>query len=139
MSPTILGLVLAIPISWASGQLGLGLALKHRGLLGTPEEAAAPEIARRAAALTARNAALGFDSADALASLHADPALAEAHARMLPPGRSRPRGAIDPDQTLAAAKICEAETVTEAQAWLSPKERVALLNDRALVDRLIRL
>lgn len=139
MSPTILGLVLAIPISWASGQLDLGLALKRRGLLGTPEEAAPPEIARHAGALTARNAAMGFDTADALASLHADPALAQAHARMLPPGRSRPRGAIDPDQTLATAKICEAETVADAQAWLSAKERMALLHDRALVDRLIRL
>jgi membrane glycosyltransferase len=29
--------------------------------------------------------------------------------------------------------------VGEAQAWLSPKERMALLHDRALVDRLIRL
>ena len=139
MSPTILGLVLAIPISWASGQLGLGLALKHRRLLGTPEEDAPPAIAVRAGALTARNAALGFDTADALVALHADPGLADVHARMLPVGRSRPRGAIDPDQTLAAAKICEAETVGEAQAWLTPKERMALLHDRALVDRLVRL
>lgn len=139
MSPTILGLVLAIPISWASGQLGLGLALKDRRLLATPEEATPPEIAVRAAALTARNTARGFDEADALAAIHADPDLATAHARMLPVGRSRPRGAIDPDQTLATAKICEAETVSEAQAWLSPKERMALLHDRALVDRLVRL
>ena len=58
---------------------------------------------------------------------------------MLPPGYRRPRGAIDPDHTLATAKICEAETVAEAQAWLSPKERMALLHDRALVDRLVRL
>src|SRR6478735_6640129 len=84
MSPTILGLVLAIPISWASGQLGLGLALKRRLLLATPEEAAPPEIAVRAAALTARNTARGFDEADALAAIHADPDLATAHARMLP-------------------------------------------------------
>jgi membrane glycosyltransferase len=58
---------------------------------------------------------------------------------MLPVGLSRPRGAIDPDQTLATAKICEAETVAEARAWLSPKERMALLHDRALLDRLVRL
>lgn len=139
MSPTILGLVLAIPISWASGQLGLGLALKRRLLLATPEEAAPPEIAVRAASLAARNAELGFDVADSLAALHGDPELARAHTRMLPLGQRRPRGAIDPDQTLATAKICEAETVTEAQAWLSPKERMALLHDRALVDRLVRL
>jgi membrane glycosyltransferase len=139
MSPTILGLVLAIPISWASGQLGLGLALRERRLLATPEEASVPEIAARAGDLTARNAALGFDTADALAALHAEPALAAAHARMLPAGRPRPRGAIDPDHTLAAAKVCEAETVAEAQAWLSARERMALLHDRALVDRLVRL
>jgi membrane glycosyltransferase len=58
---------------------------------------------------------------------------------MLPVARPRPRGAVDPDQTLAAAKICEAETVAEAQAWLSARERSALLQDRALVDRLVRL
>ncbi|MCJ2119361.1 glucans biosynthesis glucosyltransferase MdoH [Methylobacterium sp. J-001] len=139
MSPTILGLVLAIPISWASGQLGLGLALKRRLLLATPEEASPPEIAVRAGILAARNAAQGLDDADALAALHADPDLAEAHARMLPVGVSRPRGVIDPDQTLATAKVCEAETVTEAQAWLTPKERMALLHDRALLDRLVRL
>jgi membrane glycosyltransferase len=139
MSPTILGLVLAIPISWASGQLGFGLALKQRGLLATPEEAAPPEIALRAGRLTAHNAARGFDGTDALTALHDDPDLAEAHARMLPVARSRPRGAIDPDQTLATAKICEAETVADAQAWLSAKERSALLQDRALVDRLVRL
>ncbi|MEE7447930.1 glucans biosynthesis glucosyltransferase MdoH [Methylobacterium radiotolerans] len=139
MSPTILGLVLAIPISWASGQLGLGLALKRRLLLATPEEAAPPEIAVRAAALAARNATRGFDDADSLVALHADPDLAVAHSRMLPVGHRRPRGAIDPDHTLATAKICEAETVAEAQAWLSPKERMALLHDRALIDRLVRL
>ncbi|RZK93378.1 MAG: glucans biosynthesis glucosyltransferase MdoH, partial [Methylobacterium sp.] len=139
MSPTILGLVLAIPISWASGQLGLGLALKSRRLLATPEEATPPEIAVRAGILAARNAAQGLDEADALSALNADPVLAEAHARMLPVGLSRPRGAIDPDQTLATAKICEAATVAEARAWLSPKERMALLHDRALLDRLVRL
>ncbi|MFY9293630.1 MAG: glucans biosynthesis glucosyltransferase MdoH, partial [Methylorubrum rhodinum] len=59
MSPTILGLVLAIPLSWASGQLAFGLALKRRGLLVTPEEETPPPIARRAGELAARNAARG--------------------------------------------------------------------------------
>ncbi len=139
MSPTIVGLVLAIPISWASGQLGFGLALKRRRLLATPEEATPPEIATRAAVLAARNAAQAFDASDALAALHADPRLADAHERMLPPGRDRARGAIDPDRTLAAAKIDEAETVGEAQAWLTPRERMALLHDQTLLDRLVRL
>ena len=139
MSPTIVGLVLAIPISWASGQLGLGLALKRRGLLATPEEATPPEIALRAGRLAARNAADGLDEADALSALAADPDLAAAHVRMLPSGPSRPRGAIDPDRTLAAAKVGEAESAADVRAWLSPKERMALLHDRALLDRLVAL
>jgi membrane glycosyltransferase len=139
MSPTILGLVLAIPISWASGQLGLGLALKRLGLLMTPEERAPPPIATRAGALETRNAATGLDAADALAALHADTPLAAAHARMLPPAEPRPRGRVDTDRTLAQAKVVEAETLPEAQAWLTPKERMALLHDRALLDRLARL
>ena len=139
MSPTILGLVLAIPISWASGHLGFGLALKRRGLLTTPEERDPPAIALRAGALAARNARAGLDEADALRALHADPDLAEAHARMLPQAAPRPRGRIDPDHTRAQAKVVEAETLDEAAAWLSPRERVALLGDRALLDRLARL
>ena len=139
MSPTILGLVLAIPLSWASGQLALGLALKHRGLLVTPEEQDPPAIALRAGELTRRNAARGLDDADALAALHADASLARAHAAMLPEGRPRPRGRIDPDHALARAKIVEAETLPEAQTWLTPKERFALLHDRALLDLLTRL
>ena len=58
---------------------------------------------------------------------------------MLPEGTPRPRGKIDADHTLAAAKIVEAETLVEAQAWLTAKERFALLHDRALLDQLTRL
>ncbi len=138
MSPTILGLVLAIPISWASGQLGLGLALKRLGLLMTPEERE-PRPSRAGRALSRRNAESGLDDADALTALHADPALARAHAAMLPEATPRPRGSIDPDRALAQAKVVEAERIDEARAWLSPRERMALLHDRALLDRLGRL
>jgi membrane glycosyltransferase len=139
MSPTILGLVLAIPISWASGQLSLGLALKRLGLLMTPEERDPPAIATQAGALAARNAAQGLDEADALRALHAEPDFARAHAAMLPEAAPRPRGVIDTDRALAQAKVVEAHTLDEAAAWLSPKERMALLHDRALLDRLGRL
>jgi len=139
MSPTILGLVLAIPISWASGQLSLGLALKRLGLLMTPEERTPPAIALEAGRLAARNAARGLDDADALRALHAEPDFAQAHAAMLPTAAPRPRGVIDTDRALAQAKVVEAHTLEEAAAWLSPKERMALLHDRALLDRLGRL
>ena len=139
MSPTILGLVLAIPLSWASGQLGLGLALKARGLLMIPEEGEPPAVIARAGALAVRNAARGLDDADALEALHADPALAEAHAAMLPPAERRARGAVDAEHLLAQAKIAQAQTLAEARDWLSQKERMALLHDPALVARLSTL
>jgi membrane glycosyltransferase len=139
MSPTIIGLVLAIPLSWASGQLAIGLWLKRRGLLLTPEEGAPPEVATRANALQTQNARLGFDDADALRAIHGDPALRQAHEDMLPPGETHRHGRFDPDHVMAQAKLVEAETIDEAVAWLKPKERMALLHDRALIELLATL
>src|SRR5215218_5950277 len=79
MSPTIVGLLLAIPLSWLSGRLGAGLALKRLGLLLTPEETAPPIIATRANELQDRNANLALDDADGLLALYQDPGLREAH------------------------------------------------------------
>jgi membrane glycosyltransferase len=139
MSPTILGLLLAIPLSWLSGQLGVGLALKRWGLLLTPEETRPPEIATRANALGFERARLGFDDADSLQALHGDAGLRREHEAMLPAAGPRRRGEIDPDRALAEAKLVEAETIDEAAAWLKPKERMIVLHDRALLDLLARL
>jgi membrane glycosyltransferase len=139
MSPTVLGLLLAIPLSWASGQLAWGLALKRLGLLMTPEEAAPPPIATRANALTLELAGLGHDDEDALRALHADPGLRERHEAMLPAASPRRRGEIDTDRALAEAKIADAETIEDAIAWLKPKERMVVLHDRALLHMVMRL
>ncbi|MFE1598012.1 glucans biosynthesis glucosyltransferase MdoH [Methylobacterium sp. ID0610] len=139
MSPTILGLVLAIPISWASGQLAWGLALKRLGLLMTPEEREPPPVAVRAKALEAENAARGFDDSDAITAIQADPTLREIHLAMLPPPAARPRGRIDAERTLAEAKLAEAVSAAEAAEWLTPKERIAALHDPRLVEKLAEL
>ncbi len=73
MSPTVIGLVLAVPISWASGSLALGLALRARGLLVTPEETDPPAIAAAANALEREASATGRDDDEALGALSADP------------------------------------------------------------------
>jgi membrane glycosyltransferase len=139
MSPTILGLVLAIPISWMSGQLAAGLALKRLGLLMTPEEHTPPPIVVRANTLQTELARLGIDDTDALVALHGDETLRRAHEAMLPTPPHRARGHIDPDRALAQAKLVDAETLEEAVAWLKPKERMVVLHDRALLDILCRL
>ena len=139
MSPTIIGLVLAIPLSWLSGQLGAGLALKRLGLLRTPEEFRPPAIATRANALQAELSDLGYDAADGVAALCADPALRERHEALLPPPPPRKRGDISTDRALAEAKIMDAETIEDALLWLKPKERFVVLHDRALLDLVARL
>jgi membrane glycosyltransferase len=139
MSPTIVGLVLAIPLSWLSGRLGAGLALKRLGLLLIPEETRPPAIVERANALQQENAKLGFDDSDALLTLVSDPALRDSHEAMLPPAPERRRGEIDPERVMAQAKLVEAETIEDAIAWLKPKERIVVLHDRALLSLAVRL
>ncbi|HEY5796316.1 MAG TPA: glucans biosynthesis glucosyltransferase MdoH [Bosea sp. (in: a-proteobacteria)] len=139
MSPTIVGLVLAIPLSWASGQLAIGLWLKRHKLLVTPEEGDPPAVALRANALQAEFDKAGYDDADGLRALHADPALREAHELMLPESQPRRRGEIEADRALAQAKLVDAETIDDAAIWLKPKERMVVLHDRALVALLASL
>ena len=139
MSPTIVGLVLAIPLSWASGQLAIGLWLKRHKLLLTPEEGDPPAVAQRANELQAEFAKAGFDDEDGIRALHADPALRHAHEMMLPEAHPHRRGEIDPDRAVAQAKLVDAETIDEAAIWLKPKERMVVLHDRALVGLLASL
>jgi membrane glycosyltransferase len=139
MSPTIIGLILAIPLSWLSGRLGAGLALKRLGLLMIPEETRTPAVVQRANALLVENRRLGFDDADGLLALYQDARLRQSHEAMLPPAPARRRGDIDPERVIAQAKIMDAATIHDAVHWLKPKERMVVLHDRALIDQLTRL
>jgi membrane glycosyltransferase len=139
MSPTIAGLVLAIPLSWASGQLWIGVALRRAGLLTTPEETSPPPIVQRANALTLDLARNGHDGEDGLRALHGDAAFREQHDALLPPVARRKRGEFETDTAMAAAKLNDATTLEEVLRWLTPKERMAVVNDRALISLLARL
>ncbi len=139
MSPTIAGLAFAIPISWASGQLSIGLALKKFGLLSTPEENHPPAIATRANALAAELEEDGHDATDGLALLYEDHAFRLAHETFLPTGKRRARGEITTERALAEAKLHDAETLEDLQSWLKRNEKMALLHDRALIDIAMRL
>src|SRR5271165_4257624 len=139
MSPTIAGLILSIPLSWASGQLWLGLALRRIGLLRTPEETSPPPVVERANTLAAELARTGHDHDDALLTIWADPALRAVHESFLPEAPRHRRGDVDVDTAVAAAKLNDAQTIEDASAWLRPRERLAALGDRALIAMLARL
>ncbi len=139
MSPTILGLVLAIPLSWLSGSLATGLTLKRLGLLLTPDEMRPPPIVADSNALQKENAARGFDEDDGLLVLYRDPEFRERHEAMLPHRPHRSRGEFDAERVMAEAKIIDAATIGEATGWLRPRERMVVLNDRALLSLAVRL
>jgi membrane glycosyltransferase len=140
MSPTIGGLVLSIPLSWASGQLWIGAGLRRLGLLTTPEESSVPAIIARSNALSAKLALDGADEEeDALRAIAVDPALRRAHESFLPEVGRRRRGEVDVDEAVATAKLNDAQSLEDACAWLKRKERLAVLGDRALIALLARL
>jgi membrane glycosyltransferase len=133
MSPTIASLILAIFISWATGQLSIGMAFRRIGLLTTPEERVKPSIVIRANELIEEMGGLRDEADDGLAVLYADPHLQAAHLAFMPRDWGHKRGHMVPEWALAQSKLQEARTIEEVLAWLMPKERMAILNDEALL------
>ncbi len=139
MSPTIIGLILAIFISWSTGLLSIGLALRRIGLLMTPEEKVKPSVVVRANELTQEMGGARDEPEDGLALLYANPPLRSAHAAFMPADRHRPRGTMSAEWALAKSKLADAETIEDALHWLKPKERMAVLNDESLLRMLFAL
>ena len=139
MSPTIIGLILAIFLSWGTGLRSVGIALRRAGLLVTPEECSAPHVVARANNLASERACNDAESLEGLALLHADPQFRAFHVACLPRQPKRRGGNIASEWALADAKLSEAETVDEAISWMHPKERMAVLLDPALIARLALL
>lgn len=139
MSPTIAGLILAILISWATGQLSIGMAFRKIGLLTTPEEQVKPSVVTRANEIIQSMGGMRDETDDGLAVLYDDPHLQAAHLAFMPHDRGHPRGHMPAEWALAQSKLQDAQTLEEALAWLKPKERMAILNDAMLLRSLFAL
>jgi membrane glycosyltransferase len=139
MSPTIAGLILAIPLSWLTSQRWLGLAFRRAGLLVTPEETTTPPVAKRGRALSKVLARAGEDEVNGIAAIHGDPELRALHETWLPARKPRQRGQITSDRAVAEAKLADAETIEDAVQWLNRGERLVALSDRALISMVARL
>jgi membrane glycosyltransferase len=139
MSPTIAGLLLAAVLTWGSGQLSIGVALRRAGFLLTPEEQTTLPIVDGAARWRNVLESAATPGSDGLIILYNDRALRALHKRFLPPPVGRMRGDFDETRVTAKAKLDEAVSIEEAVSWLKPAERTAILFDRELIDRLPRL
>ncbi|MEM9223172.1 MAG: glucans biosynthesis glucosyltransferase MdoH [Pseudomonadota bacterium] len=132
MSPTLVALILAAPISKAAGSARLGSFLKARRLLATPQENCPPSVAREAERFTEK---FRDRPRNAIVALLAMPTLYAAHRNALDTPCRR-RGAVDAATATATVKLAEAQSLEEYADWLAPAERLRVLSEPHLLDGL---
>ncbi len=139
MSPVVLGLLLAIPVSSATGRPQLGRAVRRLGLLVTPEETEPPAVLERANALARDLTEQRPQVSDALERLAGDAELRTLHAAMLPPQPERNKGEYDVDLLLGLAKLGDVHSLKEASVLLSSREKLTVLGSQSGFARLCQL
>ncbi len=136
LSPAVLGLVLAIPLSRASGSVAIGRALRKLAIFRIPEESAPHAMITRRNELVAAAPALPEDG---LRHLARDPAARIAHLAGNLPRPADARGHPHPQRLTAEDKVMQAQTLQEALDWLSGPERIEVAADARLLERLAEL
>jgi len=136
VSPALLGLLLAIPLSRASGSRVIGGALSKVGLLRTPEEVSVPSLVRRRADLVREARALPEDGLKYLAR-NREARLVHIEGNL--PRPPDPPGQPDPNFFTARQKLLDAHSLEEAVGWLTRIERVEVAGSEQLLTLLSQL
>ena len=136
LSPALLGLFLAVPLSRASGSISLGKFLSRVALLRTPDEAETPPLVSRRRELVSRADVLPDDGLRHLAR-HRESRLTHIQGNSARP--ADPRGQPDPHAFTAGQKLKDAGSLDEALRWLTPVERVEVAGDARLLNQLALL
>jgi membrane glycosyltransferase len=130
MSPVVAGLVLALPIGLLTSS-----RMKTAALFATAEDKCPPPVVTRASQLAASPR---IERADAFRQLQQDNELLDHHLASLSARRVGP-GSIDVALAVARAKIEDCDTFEDATAWLDRAETRAVLNDAAMLRRLLQM
>lgn len=136
VSPALLGLLLAVPLSRASGSEPLGQALSRLALLRTPEEFQTPPLVARRRELIANAHALPEDGLRYLAR-NREARLTHIDGNLARP--RDPRGSPDPHVFTAEQKLIDARSLEEVLQWLTPIEQVEVAGDARLLNQLALL
>ena len=136
LSPALLGLFLAVPLSRASGSERLGRILARLALLRTPEEAEMPALVARRQVLLREAGAAPHDGLRHLAR-NRESRLAHINGNLSRP--VDPRGQPDPYAFTAEQKLKDARSLDEALTWLTALERVEVAGDARLLNQLALL
>jgi membrane glycosyltransferase len=133
VSPALLGLFLAVPLSRFSGSESLGRFFDKFALLRTPEELQAPALVARRQALLEQASPLPEDGLRYLAR-HREARLNHISGNL--PRPADPRGSPDPNAFTAEQKLKDAKSLDEALQWLTAIERVEVASDARLLNQL---
>jgi membrane glycosyltransferase len=136
LSPALVGLFLAVPLSRASGSEGLGRFLSRLALLRTPEETVVPALLARRQELVLGAGALPDDGLRHLAR-NRESRLIHINGNLARPADRR--GHPDPYAFTAEQKLKDARSLDEALAWLTAVERVQVAGDARLLNQLALL
>jgi membrane glycosyltransferase len=136
VSPALLGLFLAVPLSRMSGSEAMGKFLSRFALLRTPEERETPALVARREQLVRDSQELPRDGLQYLAR-HRDARLIHINGNLARP--ADPRGNPDPHIFTAEQKLLDARSLNEALQWLTPIERVEVAADGRLLNKLALL
>ena len=136
LSPALLGLFLAVPLSRASGSERLGRWLGRLALLRTPEEAETPALVARREELMREASSAPDDGLRHLAR-NRESRLTHINGNLARP--ADPRGHPDPYAFTAEQKLKDARSLDEALAWLTAVERVEVAGDARLLNQLAQL
>ena len=136
VSPALLGLFLAVPLSRFSGSESLGKFLERFALLRTPEELDRPALVARREALTQGGDELPPHGLRYLAR-HREARLSHIQENLARP--ADPRGHPDPHAFTAEQKLRDARSLDEALQWLTPVESVEVAADARLLNQLALL
>jgi len=136
LSPALLGLLLAVPLSRASGSESLGRVLSKLALLRTPEETRTPALVARRQELVRQAEALPADGLRHLAR-HRDSRLSHVNGNLA--RAPDPRGHPDPHAFTAEQKLKDARSLDEALVWLTAAERVEVAGSARLLNQLALL
>jgi membrane glycosyltransferase len=136
LTPTLLGLLLAVPLSKISGSVKLGRALGWLRLLRIPEEKHVPDVVRRRDELLAHAASMPTDG---LRYIARNRQARYAHVTGNLPRPPESRGHPDPHRLTAERKVHDARTLNEVLSWLGPAESAHVAGDPRLLERLAEL
>jgi membrane glycosyltransferase len=133
MSPILAGFILSIPVSYLTGRIGPGLALKRRNFLLTPEESKpATELVRLQERLAEEPRAGGglLAADDGLVEAVTDPYVNAIHLSQL-----RTKDEAAPANEVRFAVLRE-RLLREGPAALAPRDKLALMLDADSMSRL---